>query len=1031
MLMPKLSTHALIWSTESKSYALFTDGHIHQRFVPGEEEPWFAWLVTQTSFSFQGRRGRMSVIKEARPRGEGYWYAYAYIGQRSRKRYLGRTAMLSLTRLEEAAQTLTNHNTPASSQRAHLPSPVLLTTKFHVPRIPKRLVHRPHLNQLLQRGLEQPLTLIAAPAGFGKTMAVCDWIRQQALPVAWVSFDEHDNEPVQFWTYVLTAVERLYPGSATTALAMLQTPHIPPISRVLHTFLNALSAGARDLVLVLDDYHLITEPALHETLALLLEHPPAQFHLYLLTRAEPSLPLSRLRAYGQVNELRTEDLRFHLDEVSTFLHQCMDLPLPAEDVAQLARRIDGWVAGLQLVSLSLRGHVDPSRFVATFGGSHRDVLAYLVREVLARQTEDVYTFLLQTSLLERMTGPLCDALTGQRNGQEMLEHLERANLFLVPLDDEGRWYRYHHLFADLLRHRLHQEASEQVPLLQRRAAHWFEREGWAVEAVQHWLAVSDEASAARVIEQSARTMMMRGEISMLRRLLEQLPEQVILQRPHLCLFRVQLHFTVGLYDAAERLLVRLEATLRQATPAESALAADEQVVTAEADNASESNALFGGIAAAKAQIATTHGDGTAALAYAQAALTRSPEEDSYNRCAVMLTLANAYYLLGKPQEADSAYAEASRLGFASGNLLMAMLATGVRSLSLFQRGRLRLAADLCRQSIHVAEARGSTARALAGQAYVQLGEILYAWYDLAEARLALEQAIALGKEWANAEDQISGHALLAQVHQAQGQIATAQGEIRQAEELLQTEQISPWLPAYVGWVKASLAYRQGRVASAEQWIQERGQADLGGSARLYHQELKHLTVAHVLMAQEKWQEAAALLEQLRHAIAEEQQGYAIDTLVLLALVQQAQGESPQALETLTQALSAALPEGYLRPFIEAGLPLRSLLVRLREQQAKGSDMRRALDGLLAAFEQRAGKPRWHVVDQPSLEPLSEREREVLQLLAQGHSNQAIARHLVISIGTVKTHLHHLYAKLPATDRHQAVKRASELGLLDQ
>lgn len=538
--MPRRATHALRWNPEVEAYEVQRGGAPGSPDVVADGPAWRAWLAGVMSFAFQGRSGGACTVREeAARRGGAYWYAYRRAGGRMRKRYLGRGADLTLARLEAAALALSATAPAASSPRGSAARPnggagvgieagievggeapyPLLTTKLHAPGSSARLVSRPHVLSRLQRGLERPLTLVAAPAGFGKTTSLRAWIQRGELPVAWVSLDAGDDDPTQFWTYALTALNAAYPGVADTALAAL---HATPLAAVPRALVNAVAASPRDVVLVLDDYHLITASAIHQTVAALLEHPPAQLHLYLAARGEPPLPLARLRAYDQVNEVRADDLRFRPDEVAAFLDEVMGVRLAAEDVMSLAERTDGWIAGLQLAGLSLQGHPDPSAFVATFGGSHRHVLRYLGEEVLAAQSAEVQSFLLQTALLERLCGPLCDALTGRDDGHALLARLERANLFLVPLDDEGRWYRYYHLFADLLRHRLRQEAAGSIPALHRRAARWLEDEGWIVEAAEHLFAAPDLEEAARVIARASGAPRSGGDAATVPRLLERL-----------------------------------------------------------------------------------------------------------------------------------------------------------------------------------------------------------------------------------------------------------------------------------------------------------------------------------------------------------------------------------------------------------------------------------------------------------------------------------------------------------------------------
>jgi LuxR family maltose regulon positive regulatory protein len=1043
--MPRRASYLLCWCPESGTYDLRNGPGGESLGIDLNGPAWFDWLGGTASFSFQSRSGDTCTIrKEIVQRGGAYWYAYRRAGGRMVKRYLGRTADVSLARLEEVAAALASRAADelASDRAAHavpaaepgpkgrrgvtandvLPSPVILSTKLHVPRVPSRLLSRPHVFQRLDRGLERPLTILAAPAGFGKTTSLCAWLQHTLTPAAWVSLDAGDNDPIQFWTYALTALESAHPGVATTPLAMLQLPHPPPLATVLRTLINAIAALADDVVLVLDDYHLIDAPAIHESVALLLAHPPPQLHLYLACRSEPPLPLARLRAYDQVNEIRADDLRFRPDEVGAWLVDVVGLHLSAEDVASLAKRTDGWAAGLQLAALSLQGHPDPSRFIASFGGSHRYVLTYLGEEVLAAQPPEVQSFLVRTAILERLCGSLCDALTGQRDGQAMLARLEQAGLFLTRLDDDGRWYRYDHLFRDLLRHRLHEERSAEIPDLHRRAARWLESAGLIAEAAEHLLAIPDMEEAARLIEQSVRAMLVRNESSAVLSLIGRLPEEAIATRPRLCLAHAGALLSSGRLDDAERWIAHAERSLAAASDEKNPAPLDP-----------DWRDLAGEVASLKAAVAAMRADAATAIQYARIALETLPEQDVFSRASAFLTLGLAYDVNGDLHAANDALTEASRLSVAADNLPMATLALRLRAYLLISQGRLQQAADLLHQVIQVSEARGGALAALAGGAYSGLAMILYERNDLVGARLAAEKAVALGQQWANPEDEVDGLVRLMLVHQAEGQAAAAIEAGRRVEHLIRSSTTFPWTRALAAAAGALLALRQGRRDDAERWADEHAlsAADDAPDSTSLSQSFERIVYARVLIAQQRLAEVAELVGHLqRQAETEARIGNLVGILALQALVWQAQGESAKALDTLEHALERAMSEGYVRVFVDEGAPMRALLVRLREKLPKGSVLRRYVDTLLAAFDQTGAVPPLAVGRPRLIEPLSAREREVLLLLARGRSNQEIARELVVAVSTVKTHVHNLYAKLQAADRLEAVMRARELGLLD-
>ncbi len=613
--MPRRAAYELRWQPHARAYVLSGDGQSLVPAIRPETPAWWAWLAEASSFAFASAAGATCTLrKETRQRGGAYWCAYKRTGGRMAKRYLGRAEEVTLARLEEAAvalaaqagaaaskPTTSSHlvgrnaaaagaaldahmpahpQSPAQPARSvpprafHPPAPPmrvagspapLLATKLHIPHVATPVIERPHMRQRLRRGLEVPLTLLAAPAGFGKTTALEDWLRSERVPAAWVSLDAGDDDPTQFWTYVLTAMRQVWPRIGAMALTMLQSLHPPSLPAIARTVLNAVAAQRRAVVLVLDDYHLITSPAIHESIAALLEHPPSQLHLYLTARGEPPLPIARFRVNGWVNEISADHLRFRPDEVATFLADVLDVRLSVDDVLALAERTDGWAAGVHLAGLSLQGHPDPAQFIASFGGSHRHVVTYLGEEVLAAQPREIRDFLRHTAILDRLCAPLCDAITSRQDSQSLLERLARANLFLVPLDDEGQWYRYFHLFAELLRHRLRQEDGALLPELHRRAARWLQTEGEVIAAVEHWLAVPDAVAAAEAVEAAAPDMLKPGELPALLALLARLPEEVIGERPALCLAYARALSTRGQGEAAERWITQAERALKRHT----------------------------------------------------------------------------------------------------------------------------------------------------------------------------------------------------------------------------------------------------------------------------------------------------------------------------------------------------------------------------------------------------------------------------------------------------------------------------------
>ena len=912
----------------------------------------------------------------------------------------------------------------------------LLRTKLYIPPARPVLVPRPRLIERLDAGLHRKLTLVSAPAGFGKTTLLSEWISRCERPAAWVSLDEGDNDPARFWSYVVAALQTVQSDVAgvavgEAALAMLQSPQAPPIEGVLITLINDLAECPVALVLVLDDYHVIDAQRIHNALVFLLDHLPPQVHLVVAGRSDPPLPLSRLRGRSQLTELRTADLRFTFDEAATFLNPVMGLGLSAEDVAALETRTEGWIVGLQMAALSMRRRQDLSGFVGAFTGSHRFILDYLVEEVLDQQAPDIQDFLLQTSILERMTAPLCDVVTGRDDSQTILKQLVRANLFLNPLDDEWRWYRYHHLFADLLRKRLSTAQPDLVSVLHRRASEWYEQNGLIADAINHALAVGDEERVAHLVEKDALAMIHCGELTTLVRWLNALSDEMLRSRPWLCVAHAWMLVYTGHLDAVESRLRDAEGVLGDL-----------------------GRHVAGHIAAIRGYVADLRGNKFRSAELAREALELLPEEDLKARSVATSLLSYALYWSGDLGAATQASAEATSLCQAVGDSHVAVnILCELARLQIVQ-GQLHQAVATCRDALHRTQelsGRGWHQLPIVGLIYAHLSYVLCEWNELEAALRHAREGIDLCRRWGQAKALIFGYISLARSLQASGDADGALDAVREARQFMQ--RVSPWYEAAVKAQQAHLWLAQRNLAAASCWAQESG-LDIRQELNLARDH-EYLSLARVLIAQGRQQaagaggpagflhEALGLLTQLmKMAEAAGATGRVIEILVLQAVALHAQGEMDQALTTLGRALTLAQPEGYVRTFIDEGAPMGELLQQVKAQGIAVSYVDKLLKELEKETknEQRMTEPLpSSSVLRPSspalgeaeglIEPLSERELDVLQFLAAGLSNRGIAQELYLSVNTVKTHTKSIYGKLGVHSRTQAVARAQELDLL--
>lgn len=897
----------------------------------------------------------------------------------------------------------------------------LLDTKFYAPRPRSGLVPRPGLTDRLFRGTESKLTLISAPAGFGKSTLLAQWLARpdDGSVTAWLSLDAGDDHPSAFWTHLIAAIQIARPGIGASSLTLLASSE-QPVEAVLAPLLNELMAVPHDIVLVLDDYHAIGSPEIHAGMTFMLDHLPPRVRLVLASRTDPPLPLARLRAGGELIEVRAGDLRFTLAEADAYFNGVMGLGLSADEVATMEGRTEGWVAALHLAGLSMQGRGDVADFIAGFAGDDRYIVDYLVEEVLQRESEPMRDFLLQTSILARISGPLADALTGQDGGQATLEVLHRRNVFLIPLDGRRRWFRYHHLFADVLLAHLMAERPEQVSTLHRRATEWHEQNGERLEAIRHAVTGQDFARAADLVELAIPATRRARQESVLRRWLDALPHEHIRARPVLSDAVAGSRLVRGEVEGVEAALHVAEAWLTawRAGSADGMVVVDDQAF----------RELPGWIAIHRAGLARLRGDVAGTMTHARTALEVVHDDDLVGRGAAAALLGLASWSLGDLEAASSRYEEVIAV-FESADHLSDLIGCSIGLADMRRsQGRLTDAMVLYQQGLaHATRPDGTVLRGAADM-HVGMGEILRERNDLVAAWQHLAHSRQLRPENGLPQNPYRSRVAAALIHQAEGDSDAALGLLDEAARVFDGD-FSPDVRP-VAALRARVLIAQGRLADARAWARGRGLAPTDDLDFVH--EFEHATLARLLLAEgirdrsdDRLAAANDLLNRLLHAAdAGGRAGSAIDILVAQVLTRHARGDAIGALASLERAVALAEPEGYVRVIIDAGPPIGALLkVAARPRTASGY-----VRGLLAAMAPAEGPSR---VEQPLIEPLSERELEVLRLLGSDLDGPDIARELVVSLPTVRTHTRNVYAKLGVNSRREAVRRAVDLGLLSR
>ncbi len=895
----------------------------------------------------------------------------------------------------------------------------LLRTKLFIPSPRLDFVPRPRLIQRLAAGLQGKLTLLSAPAGFGKTTLLSEVISTLNHTVAWVSLDKEDNDPVRFWSYFIAAIQTVHAGVGKNALSALQASQIPHIESILTSLINETAEMPEDINIVLDDYHMIEAEPVQSATAFLLEHMPSQMHLVIATRSDPPFPLPLLRGRGQLTELRTADLRFTIDETTAFLKKTMNLELSEENVTTLEDRTEGWIASLQMAAISMQGRNDVSEFVSAFSGTDHYIMDYLADEVLDRQEERIQSFLLKTSILDRLSGPLCNDVIGQDNSQEMLDRLQAINLFLVPLDGEGKWFRYHHLFADLLRDHLTKAFSDSVTSeLHLRASKWFEREALMNEAIHHALEVNDFERAANLIETIAMPMLLKGKLSPFQGWLDRLPYEMITAHPWLCLGCAIINLSAGRLDAGKSYLQMLESTLSDA----------EEACLSE--TTPDHNSIRSLVMSIHAIMPSGKGDTKRTIELCQEAFKYLPEDDPTIHSMFAFHLGVAHGIRGELNSASHYLAEADTYGQSAGNFYIALIAIGCMAEIQSRHGQLHRAAETNHRALELGvEKSGGGSLPATGLAQMNLARIHYQWNDLDTAIHHATNAVELAEQAGESISLLASCLTLARIFWARGQMEAMAETLDRARQIVSSCNNTMVSTVADAWV-ARLSLAQGDLTAVERWAATL-QIDLNlHEIPDFWCELPYLTFVRLMIAKGELDEVPDVLERLcQRAMSEGQMETVIEVLTLQSIALHAQGKEDQALNVLNHALSLAEPEGYIRSFTDEGDRINKLL---RMAAARGIAPN-YVNQLLSAMDSHVGRSTVmplassRIHDLP--EPLTERELEVLRFVAGAMSNYEIAKILVIEESTVKSHMNHILGKLRAKNRLQAVERARSLGLL--
>jgi LuxR family maltose regulon positive regulatory protein len=896
--------------------------------------------------------------------------------------------------------------------------PPILKTKFYVPDIPQNFIMRPRLAAKIENGIKagHKLALVAAPAGYGKTTAVAAWVRGDKRRAAWLSLDENDNETTNFWTFMTASIQSVLPNFGASILSALESSPPPPINNILLMILNDLSKLRAPLIMVLDDYHVIQNKEIHEGIAFLLDHHPKQFFLIITTRADPPLPIASLRAQQSLTELRVDDLRFTYEEAQVLLNEIMDLQLTSQDVRLLETRTEGWSAGLLLAALSLRGRQDKEGFIRSFSGSQHYVLEYLIEEVLNRQSEEIRNFLLQTAILGQFCGSLCDAVVGKENSTEIIRRLNRENLFIIPLDQERIWYRYHHLFADLLSNFLRKEfLKEDILEFHLRASQWYQNIGNIEKAIEFALGAEAYKRAAALIEKIFEKTIARGQVRTLLSWLEAIPEDVIKTLPHLHIRYAWTLSLTGQRKKAEQILVEIKSTLETRL-----------------DNP-ENLALYGEAAAHLTGIIMYCNDPPRIIHEAQEALAYLPGESLVSRARVFTALGTAYAYSSDLGLATQNFQKSRDIALKANNPFLAAIAIEMLAgMQIFHLGCLKDAAINLEQLLELGMTSGSDYQSFTGTAHVLLAEIHLEWNDLEKAEKLLDTGFRLiqtgGIQYS-----------LTHANCTKARLMIARGNIKGAVEALHEADSATWASPLMHIMVHNLACQLrfavcvGDVEKAEQWMEGDFAVlkyDLPEDLPAYLKEVRQIAFARVFLARGDVEKSLALLDGLYTQVRTAgRMRHEIDIYLLKAVAFHELGKSQEALEMFEKCLSLAEPEKMVRLFPETGQPVGDLLQMVMKKKvfAEYAGMLLSVMNDLQV-EKQSGEGNLPL-QEGLIDQLTAREMEVLRWMCEGYSNQKIAEMLVVSVNTIKKHTNNIYGKLCVKSRTQAVLQARKLNLI--